>query len=184
MPNKKYVAAIISLTLALVVLSLLLYEQKPSSHTEVFLKPENIERNYKFVSSETSLMNDKSFKITKETNYGPEWKFSTSEIDLNSNKSLTFNYALKAENVDDEILFVASIFDPNGTKNKDIAYYCFKSLEGKKNETASTVDSKWTIHKHSIKLNIDYKDSYILSFYFWNLNKKEFYIDNISYSLE
>ena len=105
MPNKKYVAAIICLVLALTVSLFLLYEKKPSSHAKVVLKPENIAKNYNYVSSETSFVNDKSFKMTKETEYGPCWEFSFLEFNLNPKKALTFSYALKSENIDDNILF-------------------------------------------------------------------------------
>ena len=186
MKNKKYIASILCLSLALAVVSAKLYlSEKSSSQNAIVLNPENISINHMFVSEEKALLGKKSYKTNPDHEFGIGWEYLNRDLALNNYKTITFKYSVLKTDPSDDILFVFSIEDT--TKNDESKFYtyqAFSTLNSIHKIESSNPNDPWEHFSIPINLVGEFGKTSKTAFYFWNQNKKTVYIDEVSYSLE
>ena len=123
------------------------------------------------ITEEKAFSGTKSFKLDSLKEWGPSWSLSLDEIGAKTS-SITLNCKLLA-NPNDTILVVLGGQLPN----KEYLFYHAMPV------TTGT-DGTWNDTNVEFPKLPELKDNVNLAVYFWNQNKKLFYIDNVNLLIE
>lgn len=185
MKNKKLIAIILTLSLALATAVVMLSTRMIFSGKSVELyNSKNLYRNAEYVTSEMTNSDGKCLKLSPEQEFGPTWEYSMKQVNLNNYKKIKFEFSLFHPNPTDEILFIISIFDSSIDNNNSLKYLSLSSKNldfiVKKRDSSNI----WAAYEYNIDLDTKFPNATITSFYFWNNTKKTFFIDNFKCTLE
>lgn len=169
---KKETIALITVVLLGLITAVTVY--KRDNDPSVFLEFNN-ENNMvcsDFLSTDCAYDGTNSFKITPGQEYGPTWEISGREMDVENAQMLNFSYFIRTtDDCNSEGMgFAVSIHDKDGQR---IDY------ESKAAMDLDCSDGDFESNLFSLPLQYYQNNNYMFKFYFWNLHRKTYYIDNM-----
>lgn len=138
--------------------------------TTVLFSNENIKSIAQYATEEDAFEGKTAFKILPEQEYGPTWKFTEKELNLNNVDELTFSFRSKNMNATDSSIFVFASYDSSG---KELFY------EGVIINNPSFKTTKWKLNVANFDVSKPFPENAVHSIYIWNNKRQTVFVDDL-----
>lgn len=157
------------LIFSIIILGLLI-SCKENARTTIVFSNENIQSIAKFASEEDAFEGKIAYKITPNEEYGPTWRFTEEELNLNKVEEITISFRAKNLSPTDSSIFV---FSANKPKGEQLFYHTMTMTN------PDVEKNKWRLNMGTFDVSKELPLDAQYSIYIWNNKRQTVFVDDI-----